>query len=145
MFTKAINHLNFLFFVFIFSSSLYSAVSYETKSFEMEYAVHEGTAVCWQTCRYDSCEEVSYALFWDAETYAILNSLVDQGKVWRMQSGKACSNGSIAFTPEHMPLLMKSDPKKAMSILLNGTKVKIMIYDDIENQVKYFIKKTLNP
>lgn len=131
--------------VFLILISISTFAKVQTENFELKYEVFEGTGVCWQTCRDSRCEEADYEIFWDTKTFVKLANAGDEGMSFRIEADKDCYEETINHTGEHMPALKKEDPKAAQKILKEkGTKVKIMIYNNVRKEVNIFIDSVLN-
>ena len=133
----------YLLIIFLFLG-LTAIASQQTENFELNYEVLTVPAVCWQTCRDSRCEEADYDIFWDLETYKIINKARSEGYLVHREAGKNCYDGSITQVPDHMPNLMKKSPDKANEILKSqGTKIKIVLYSNLNNKLKLFLEQLL--
>lgn len=134
--------MKILFSLFM-ASSLFSVAQAKTKTFKMTYEVVTATAVCWQTCRHSGCEESTYEIFFDSKTFAKLSAVRnDDNTSWTL-GGLRCDE-DINIVDEHMPALQNNDPKAAAKILKEqGTEVELLVYTNINSQVKDFVQTTL--
>lgn len=134
-------------FISIFTMILLANVSYGAGSqdFQLDYSVHEGKAVCWQTCRFDWCEEAEYEIFWDNQSYRMIEEARDKGQLVIIEKEKYCGyDEQISVVNEHMPALQKEDPTKAAEIIeQSGTPVKFVIHSNIRKSVNEFVQGLL--